>query len=286
MMNIGEFAALTGLGVKALRHYDERGVLTPAEVDPVSGYRKYGEEQVRSGVVLKTLRDAGVPVAEAAGAAAGADTSAPAGERSPAEALATHREAVLAARLEEDRAHERALAIAEALARPVEVIERDRPAQPYVAVTLQVPVDPATAEVQSGDEADEAVERIVLELMNSLAADGVAPTGPLWITMRVAGRETADLVCCLPVPEALPQSWGGDDVEVGVLPPRVELCAVWSGDSADLPDGVTHPAVVALLDAYASRPEIDGVSDAREIRQTATGTSAEDWRVELAVTLR
>jgi hypothetical protein len=104
--------------------------------------------------------------------------------------------------------------------------------------------------------------------------------------MRVAGRETADLVCCLPVPEALPQSWGGDDVEVGVLPPRVELCAVWSGDSADLPDGVTHPAVVALLDAYASRPEIDGVSDAREIRQTATGTSAEDWRVELAVTLR
>ena len=43
MMNIGEFAALTGLGVKALRHYDERGVLTPAAVDPVSGYRKYGE---------------------------------------------------------------------------------------------------------------------------------------------------------------------------------------------------------------------------------------------------
>ena len=60
MMNIGEFAALTGLGVKALRHYDERGVLTPAAVDPVSGYRKYGEEQVRTGVVLKTLRDAGV----------------------------------------------------------------------------------------------------------------------------------------------------------------------------------------------------------------------------------
>lgn len=301
MMNIGEFAALTGLGVKALRHYDERGVLTPAAVDPVSGYRKYGEEQVRSGVVLKTLRDAGVPVAEAAVAAtsAGAGASAasgaasetpdipsPAGERSPAEALATHRNAVLAARLEEDRAHERALAIAEALSRPVEIVERDRPAQPYVAVILQVPVDPATAEPQSVDDADDAVEQIVLELMNALAADGIAPTGPLWITMRVEGRETAELVCCLPVPDALPQSWGGDDVEVGVLPPRVDLCAVWSGDSADLPDGVTHPAVVALLDAYASRPEINGVSDAREIRQTATGTSAEDWTVELAVTLR
>lgn len=295
MMNIGEFAALTGLGVKALRHYDERGVLTPAAVDPVSGYRKYGEEQVRTGVVLKTLRDAGVPVAEAAVAATSAATgaasatphiSSPAGERSPAEALATHREAVLAARLEEDRAHERALTIAEALARPVEIVERSRPAQPYVAVTLQVPVDPATAEAQSVDDADDAVERIVLELMNALAADGIAPTGPLWITMRVAGREAVDLVCCLPVPDVLPQSWGGDDVEVGVLPPRVELCAVWSGDGADLPEGVTHPAVVALLDAYASRPEIDGMSDAREIRQTASGASAEDWTVELAVTLR
>jgi len=49
---------------------------------------------------------------------------------------------------------------------------------------------------------------------------------------------------------------------------------------------LTHPAVVALLDAYASRPEIDGMSDAREIRQTASGASAEDWTVELAVTLR
>ncbi|HJA38383.1 MAG TPA: MerR family DNA-binding transcriptional regulator [Candidatus Brevibacterium intestinigallinarum] len=299
MMNIGEFAALTGLGVKALRHYDERGVLTPAAVDPVSGYRKYGEEQVRTGVVLKTLRDAGVPVAEAAVAAASAGASAAsgaasetpnisssAGERSAVEVLATHREAVLAARLEEDRAHERALAIAEALSRPVEIVERDRPAQPYVAVILQVPVDPATAEAQSVDDADDAVERIVLELMNALAADGIAPTGPLWITMRVAGREAVDLVCCLPVPDVLPQSWGGDDVEVGVLPPRVELCAVWSGDGADLPEGVTHPAVVALLDAYASRPEIDGMSDAREIRQTASGASAEDWTVELAVTLR
>lgn len=30
MLSIGEFAQATGLTVKALRHYDERGVLVPA----------------------------------------------------------------------------------------------------------------------------------------------------------------------------------------------------------------------------------------------------------------
>ncbi|MFF9654274.1 MerR family DNA-binding transcriptional regulator [Streptomyces sp. NPDC014622] len=33
MLRIGEFAGLTGLIVKALRHYDEKGVLVPADVD-------------------------------------------------------------------------------------------------------------------------------------------------------------------------------------------------------------------------------------------------------------
>ncbi|MFD0488651.1 MerR family DNA-binding transcriptional regulator [Saccharopolyspora spinosporotrichia] len=33
-MNIGEFAQLTGLSIKALRRYDEQGLLRPAVVDP------------------------------------------------------------------------------------------------------------------------------------------------------------------------------------------------------------------------------------------------------------
>jgi DNA-binding transcriptional MerR regulator len=48
MMKIGEFAGITGLSVKALRHYDERAVLAPADVDERSGYREYGESQVRA----------------------------------------------------------------------------------------------------------------------------------------------------------------------------------------------------------------------------------------------
>ena len=39
LMTIGRFARITGLTVKALRHYDEVGLLRPAAVDPETGYR-------------------------------------------------------------------------------------------------------------------------------------------------------------------------------------------------------------------------------------------------------
>lgn len=285
MMNIGEFAALTGLSVKALRHYDERGILIPAAVDPVNGYRKYGEDQVRAGVTLKTLRDAGVPVPEAA-TAAGATPSDPAAGAVPIGALEAHRANVLAARLEEDRAHARAVAIVQSLTRPVQTVECVRPAQPFVATALQVPIDPATAEPGSYEDTNDDAEQATLDLMRALAEDGIVPSGPLWITMRATDRETVDLLCCLPVPHTLPPNWGGDGVEAGELPARVELCAVWPGDSAELPEGVIHPAMVALLDAYAHHAGTTDIRDVPDIRQTATGTSAEDWTVELAVTLR
>ncbi len=41
VMPIGRFSRLTGVGVKALRHYDEVGLLVPAAVDDETGYRFY-----------------------------------------------------------------------------------------------------------------------------------------------------------------------------------------------------------------------------------------------------
>jgi hypothetical protein len=40
-MTIGEFSKRSRLSAKALRLYDELGLLLPAEVDPSSGYRLY-----------------------------------------------------------------------------------------------------------------------------------------------------------------------------------------------------------------------------------------------------
>ncbi|MYS52620.1 MerR family transcriptional regulator, partial [Streptomyces sp. SID6013] len=64
MRSIGEMARDSGLGVSALRFYDRAGVLVPAWVDPVSGYRWYAPEQLEEARVLARLRRAGMPLAD------------------------------------------------------------------------------------------------------------------------------------------------------------------------------------------------------------------------------
>ncbi|WP_420034819.1 MerR family transcriptional regulator [Streptomyces sp. cg28] len=64
MRSIGEVARDSGLGVSALRFYDRAGVLVPARVDPVSGYRWYAPGQLDEARVLARLRRAGMPLAD------------------------------------------------------------------------------------------------------------------------------------------------------------------------------------------------------------------------------
>src|SRR5215475_5374933 len=63
-IGIGEFARMTHLSVKALRHYHDLGVLVPAEVDPSSGYRFYRLDQVPVAQVIRRFRDLGMPLDE------------------------------------------------------------------------------------------------------------------------------------------------------------------------------------------------------------------------------
>ncbi|MER6565696.1 MerR family transcriptional regulator [Streptomyces sp. NPDC001093] len=64
MRGIGEMARDSGLSVSALRFYDRAGVLVPAWVDPVSGYRWYEPEQFEEARLLARLRRAGMPLAD------------------------------------------------------------------------------------------------------------------------------------------------------------------------------------------------------------------------------
>lgn len=64
MLTIGRFADATGLTVKALRHYDEIGLLVPAQVDSDTGYRYYEAEQVEDAVAIRRLRALELPLDE------------------------------------------------------------------------------------------------------------------------------------------------------------------------------------------------------------------------------
>ncbi|MFI5669897.1 MerR family transcriptional regulator [Streptomyces sp. NPDC051704] len=62
MLTIGQVAAHLGVTVRAVRHYHQKGLLPEPERD-ASGYRRYGADAVVSLVRIKTLSDAGVPLA-------------------------------------------------------------------------------------------------------------------------------------------------------------------------------------------------------------------------------
>jgi DNA-binding transcriptional MerR regulator len=63
-VSIGEFARLSRLSPKALRLYDELGLLPPARVDPGTGYRWYETGQLKRAGLVASLRRIGVPLAQ------------------------------------------------------------------------------------------------------------------------------------------------------------------------------------------------------------------------------
>lgn len=66
LLRIGEFAELSHLSLKALRLYDELGLLAPARVDRDSGYRWYTRGQLDRARLVMRLRRLGMPLARIA----------------------------------------------------------------------------------------------------------------------------------------------------------------------------------------------------------------------------
>lgn len=64
LLTIGAFARAARLTPKALRLYDDLGLLPPAAVDPESGYRLYDPGQLEPARLIARLRRIGMPLAE------------------------------------------------------------------------------------------------------------------------------------------------------------------------------------------------------------------------------
>lgn len=62
MITIGRLAAYAGVTVKAVRHYHQRGLLEEPPRD-ASGYRRYTAEHAIELIKIRTLAEAGVPLA-------------------------------------------------------------------------------------------------------------------------------------------------------------------------------------------------------------------------------
>jgi len=57
MFSIGEFSRITGLSVKAIHLYHEKGLLIPAEIDAQTGYRYFNSANVEQARSIRKLRE-------------------------------------------------------------------------------------------------------------------------------------------------------------------------------------------------------------------------------------
>lgn len=62
LLTIGQLANYAGVTIKAVRHYHQRGLLEEPRRDP-SGYRRYTAEDAIKLIKIRTLAEAGVPLA-------------------------------------------------------------------------------------------------------------------------------------------------------------------------------------------------------------------------------
>jgi effector-binding domain-containing protein len=64
MLKIGDFSRFSRVSVKALRYYDEIGLLKPVEVDRFTGYRYYSADQLPRLNRIVNLKDLGLSLEE------------------------------------------------------------------------------------------------------------------------------------------------------------------------------------------------------------------------------
>jgi DNA-binding transcriptional MerR regulator len=61
-VSIGDFAVMTSLSRKALRHYHDIGILEPAHIDAHTGYRFYDTSQVDHANIIRWFRSLGMSI--------------------------------------------------------------------------------------------------------------------------------------------------------------------------------------------------------------------------------
>lgn len=165
---IGRFARLSGLTVKALRHYDEIGLLPPARVDDWTGYRYYAVSQARRAEAIRRLRSLDVPLEEIR-------ELVQADEARLRERLAVHRA----------RIQGRAVDVRRILSELDLLIDRREQLVPETMLELEIKDVPAQrvaviAQTAHADEMHAVVPRLIDEVGAQLDELGVRPVGPPW----------------------------------------------------------------------------------------------------------
>ena len=237
-LTISAFASASRLSVKALRLYDELGLLPPARVDLSNGYRFYSSAQFGDARLIARLRQLGLPLSDIRTV-----LDAPPARR--AEEVRTHWARVQAehARREELARYVLATLQGDSLMTAYTVQTRFVPSQPVATLTHRV----------TADELPQTIAAGMSELHRQLAAQGAAPTAAPFVIYH--GEVNADS----DGPIELCQPYAGALQPTGELTLREEPAH--------------HEAFVTLTQAEFQFPSILSAYDDAESSARAHGES-------------
>ncbi|MEV0901728.1 MerR family transcriptional regulator [Actinoplanes sp. NPDC049802] len=188
LIPIGRFSLMSRLSIKALRFYDEQGLLTPAWVDPSSGYRYYRRAQAGQAEAIRVLRQIDMPIGEIHDLLSSKDPEI-IGKR-----LQDHRER-LRARLDEQ---ERMLRFLERLidqggfTMPYQVTAKQIDTRAVAALRLHTSLTAIGADMARGFGT----------LVSAIGTAGASPTGAPFVIYHnvIDERIPGDIEICIPVP--------------------------------------------------------------------------------------
>jgi DNA-binding transcriptional MerR regulator len=250
MFSIGEFARLGAVSIRTLRHYDEIGLLPPAGVDQVTGYRSYSAKQLRQLNRIVALKDLGLTLGQIRQLLDGITVEELRG-------MLLLRRAQLESELQRQRHH---LLGVEARLRHI-AQEDDMPADDIVVRQIPALGVVAIAETAPGwgpTNIVPAVNRARVKF-DQLGISGLATvTGPFMIVYEMTDGEEVTVSVALPVagePAELPPP-----ARYRVLPAIEVAAAVRSGPAASI-----YPMVYQDLHAWVRAHGYEPHGPGREI---------------------
>ena len=262
LLSIGTFANLTRLSIKALRLYDELGILQPRHIDPQSGYRYYDIDQLRSARMIRNMRDMDMPLATIRRVLAVLQVS-----QAQAELLVHQHLELRERQLEQIKELARQFKQQlkpEANTMNLEVTVRDIPTQQIISITRHHKLDGLSEQIQKD-----------CGVLFALAAEaGLAPTDAPFGIYHSAINEQEDgpIETCVPV-NGIATSKG--DAIAKQLDGGKAACVTILGDQCHFPE------LLGAYDAAADWIQRNGFETAgppREIWYTAPGPDAK-WEI-------
>ena len=262
LLSIGAFANMTRLSIKALRLYDQLDLLKPRHVDPQTGYRSYGIDQLSSARTIRNLREMDMPLVTIRQVLA-ALTSSP----MQAEALVKEYAEMREQQVRQIGVQVRQfiqLLIQEQNPMSLDVNVKKIASQQVLSVTHHIKVN----------KLDDTIRASLDTMQGMLKEQDIHAANPPFGIFHGAINEQEDgpLEICLPVTG---QVKGKDDVQVKELQGGDAACVMMLGAQTDF------PAILGAYDAAADWINKNGYAMAEPPREVWHSAPGEEAKMEI-----